>query len=59
MQYSYLRLHEDSAHTLADSVLAEIQARDPGNDEACTNRAVLHQRAGWTENGARPTETRG
>jgi FkbM family methyltransferase len=52
MQYSYLLLHEDSDHALADSVLAEVLARDPANDEARNNRAVLHQRAGWTTNAA-------
>jgi hypothetical protein len=47
IQYSYLLLQEDADHALADSVLGEILARDPGNDEARRNRQVLHHRAGW------------
>jgi hypothetical protein len=34
--------------TLADAVLAEILARDPGNAEARKNRELLRRRAGWT-----------
>jgi RNA polymerase sigma factor (sigma-70 family) len=44
MQYSYLLLQMDTDHALADSVLAEILARDPANDEARNNRQVLQQR---------------
>ncbi len=46
MQYSYLLLQEDRDHALADNVLAEILARDPGNAEARNNREALHRRAG-------------
>jgi tetratricopeptide (TPR) repeat protein len=46
IQYSYLLLQQDTDHTLADQVLAEILARDPGNAEARHNRQLLHQRAG-------------
>jgi hypothetical protein len=49
VQYSYLLLHEDRDHALADSVLSEILARDPGNDEARHNRELLRHRAGHNE----------
>jgi hypothetical protein len=48
LQYSYVLLAQDSDHVLADRVLGEILARDPGNQEAQSNRHVLHRRAGWT-----------
>jgi hypothetical protein len=47
VQYSYLLLQQDTDHALADAILGEILARDPGNAEARHNREVLHQRAGW------------
>jgi FkbM family methyltransferase len=53
LQYSYMLLQEDTDHALADRVLAEILARDPGNEEARNNRRVLHRRAGWVVDGDR------
>jgi glycosyltransferase involved in cell wall biosynthesis/tetratricopeptide (TPR) repeat protein len=54
IQYSFMLLEQDSDHVLADQVLAEILARDPGNSTAQRNRQVLHLRAGWT-NASPPT----
>jgi glycosyltransferase involved in cell wall biosynthesis/tetratricopeptide (TPR) repeat protein len=51
IQYSYMLLEQDTDHVLADQVLAEILARDPGNSTAQRNRQVLHLRAGWTGGG--------
>ncbi len=45
VQYSYLLLQEDRDHALADAVLGEILARDPGNHEARRNRELLRQRS--------------
>jgi hypothetical protein len=53
IQYSYLLLQQNTDHVLAD-----ILARDPGNDEARRNRLVLHHRAGWTANGIPPSPTK-